>query len=144
MERSNNGIIEESKYPDNITDLEVTDGIIRIETVNNFMSSFNSISVIVLLNHKYQNKIIESPVIIEDWRLTNERFESILKSKGVTEDRIKLVGLLHHNAKRITDHFSEQTSAHMHAGKRAKIERIEKAKAAPHVDVTCSNANTVV
>ena len=69
------------------------------------------------------------PVILEDRKLTNERFDDILKSKEVSEeDRIKLLRLLNHNANRITDHFSQQTLAHMNAGRRAKMERIEKAK----------------
>ncbi len=106
-------IIEGSKYPDNITNLEITDGTKPIEIVSNFMSIFNSKSVIVLLNHKYQNKIIESPIILEDWKLTGERFDNILESKGVAEeDRIKLVRMFNYNAERITDHFSQQTLAH--------------------------------
>ena len=134
-------IIEGSKYPDNIAKLELTDGTAPVEIVNNFMSSFNSKSVIVLLNHKYQNKIIESPVILEDWNLTNEGFQSILKSKGVTEeDRIKLLRLLNHNANRIADHFSQQTLAHINAGRRAKMERIERVKSTPPVEVTISQA----
>ena len=134
-------IIEGSKYPNNITNLEVTDGTKPIEIVSNFMSIFNSKSVVVLLNHKYQNKIIESPVILEDWKLTNEGFDSILKSKGVVEeDRIKLARLLHYNAKRITDHFSQQTLSRMDAGRRAKMERIEKAKSSSPVEVTISQA----
>lgn len=62
---------EESKCPDDIMNLELTDEIKSIEIVSNFMSSFNSKSVILQLNHKYQNKIIELPVILEDWNLTN-------------------------------------------------------------------------
>ncbi|MFZ0512321.1 MAG: hypothetical protein WAM14_12000 [Candidatus Nitrosopolaris sp.] len=103
--------------------LELTDEIKKI--VTSFLSSFNSKSVIVQLNHKYQNKIIESPVILEDWKLTNEGFDNILKNKGVIEeDRKKILRLLNHNGNRITDHFSQQRLAHMHAGRRAKMERI--------------------
>ena len=72
------------------------------------------------------------PVILEDWNLTNERFDDILKSKEVSEeDRIKLLRLLNHNAIQITDHFCQQTLAHMNAGRRSKMERIEKAKSTP-------------
>jgi DNA replicative helicase MCM subunit Mcm2 (Cdc46/Mcm family) len=128
-------------FVDNITSLEATDGTRPIEIVSNFMSIFNSKSVIVLLNHKYQNKIIESPVILEDWNLTNERFDNILKNKGVAEeDRIILVRMLNHNAKRITDHFSEQTLAHTDAGQKAKKERVERVKNAPPVEVSVSHA----
>jgi hypothetical protein len=71
----------------------------------------------------------------------NERFDNIMKNKGVTEeDRIKLLRLLNFNASRITDHFSQQTLAHMHAGRRAKMDRIEKAKSIPAVEVTISQA----
>lgn len=121
-----------------VTALELTEEIKKKQAVDSFLSSFNSKSVILQMNHKYQNKIIESPIILEDWKLTNETFDDILKGKGVIEDRVILVRLLNYNANRITDHFSEQTLAHMHAGRRAKMERIEKAKATPHVEVTIS------
>jgi len=134
-------IADESKYPDDITNLELTEEIKSAGIVTSFLSSFNSKSVIVQLNHKYVNKILDLPVMLEDWKQTNERFDNILKNKGVVEEhRIKLIRLLNYNANRITDHFSEQTLAHMHAGRRAKIERKEKAKATPPVEVTISQA----
>jgi replicative DNA helicase Mcm len=132
---------DESKSPDDITNLELTEEIKSAGIVNSFLCSFNSKSVIVQLNHKYVNKIIDLQVILEDWKLTNERFDNILKNKRVVdEDRIKLLRLLNHNANRITNHFSEQTLVHMHAGRRAKIERKEKAKATPPVEVIISQA----
>ena len=56
------------------------------------------------------------------------------------EDRIKLLRLLNHNANRITDHFSQQTLADLNAGRRAKMERIEKAKSTPPVEATIFEA----
>jgi hypothetical protein len=127
------------EYPDDITNLELSEEIKSGGIVNGFLSSFNSKSVIVQLNHKYVNKIIELQVILEDWKLTNERFDNILKNKGVVdEDRIKLLRLLNHNANRITDHFSEQTLAHIHAGRRAKRERKENAKNTIPVEASIS------
>jgi DNA replicative helicase MCM subunit Mcm2 (Cdc46/Mcm family) len=124
---------------DTVMVLELTEEIKKEDIVTSFLCSFNSKSVIVQLNHKYVNKIIELQVIQEDWKLTNERFDNILKNKGVVdEDRIKLRRLLNHNANRITDHFSEQTLAHMHAGRRAKIERKENAKNTPPVEASIS------
>jgi DNA replicative helicase MCM subunit Mcm2 (Cdc46/Mcm family) len=121
--------------------LEQTEEIKQKQVVTSFLSSFNSKSVIVQLNHQYQNKIIESPVILEDWKLTNERFDDILKGKEVIEeDRVILVRLLNYNANRITDHFSQQTLAHMHAGRRAKMERIEKEKNTPPREVSVAQA----
>jgi len=105
------------------------------------MSNFNSKSVVVQLNHKYQAKIIESPVILDDWKLTNESFDNILKDKMVAEeDRIKLLRLLNYNANRITGHFSQQTLTHMDAGRRARIERIEREKSLPYVEVSIYQA----
>jgi hypothetical protein len=124
--------------------LELTDEIKPGQIVTSFFSSFNSKSVILQLNHKYENKTVELPVILEDWKLTNERFDDILKNKGVTEeDRIKLQRLLNYNAKKITDHFSQQTLAHMHAGKTAKMARIDKVKNAPAIEVSISDASFV-
>jgi len=72
--------------------LELTEEIRKEPLVTSSLSSYNSKSVIIQLNHKYANKIIEVPVILEDWKLTNERFDDILKSNGVTEeDRVTLV-----------------------------------------------------
>ncbi|MFY9797721.1 MAG: hypothetical protein WAJ93_18700, partial [Candidatus Nitrosopolaris sp.] len=64
------------------------------------------------------------------------------KNKEVTEEaRIILVRLLNYNANKITDHFCQQTLANMDAGRRrAKIERIEKAKTTPPVNVTIFQA----
>jgi DNA replicative helicase MCM subunit Mcm2 (Cdc46/Mcm family) len=124
-----------------VTVLDLTDEIKNEQMVTSFLSSFNSKSVILQLNHNYVNKTIELPVTLEDWKLTNERFDNILKNKGVTEeDRIKLQRLLNFNANKITDHFSQQTLAHMNAGRRAKMERIETAKNTPPVEVSISQA----
>jgi DNA replicative helicase MCM subunit Mcm2 (Cdc46/Mcm family) len=129
------------KLDNTVIVLELTDEIKNEQIVTSFFSSFNSKSVIVQLNHRYENKTIESPVTPEDWKLTNERFGDILKSKGVIEeDRTKLLRLLNYNASGIADHFSQQTLVHMNAARRAKMERIERAKSSPPVEVTISEA----
>jgi len=88
-------------HDNTVTVLELTEEIKKKQVVTSFLSSFNSKSVILQLNHKYQNKIIESPVILENWKLTNERFNDILKGKEVIEeDRVILVRLLNCNANR--------------------------------------------
>jgi hypothetical protein len=121
--------------------LELTDEIKNDQIVTSILSSFNSRSVIIQLNDKYANRIIELDVILKDWKQMNDRFDSILKNDEVMEeDRIKLLRLLNHNANRITDHFTQQTLAHMDAGRRAKKERKEKAKSTPPVEVTISQA----
>lgn len=131
--------VDESKYADDIINLE--DEIEQEHIVNILLVSFHSKSVILQLNPKYVNNVVEVLVTPEDWNRTNKRFDNILTSKGVTEeDRIELLRLLNHNANRITDHFAEKTVAHMHAGRRAKIERKEKTKNKPAKEVSISDA----
>lgn len=133
--------LDESKYPEDIATLDLTEEVKTAGLVNYFISSFKSKSVILVLNQNGLTNLVESPVIVEDWEQTNKNFEDILQSKGVAEDaRTRLLRLLNSNANRIADHFIERQKCTMHAGMKAKVERIEKAKNTPPIDVSISQA----
>lgn len=82
------------------------------------------------------------PFQIEHWEQTTKEFDNILQSESVAEDdRVRLVRLLSSyiskaaNASRIVDHFLERHRYNLNAGRRAKIERIERATTTPPVEV---------
>jgi hypothetical protein len=129
-------------FPEDIYSLELTDEIKSAEIVNYFISSFKSKSVILELKQNGWPKLIELPVILEDWELTNKSFDSILTDIGIREeDRTKLRRLFNYNANRITDHFTARTLSHLHAGRKARIERTEKAKNTPPTEISISEAS---
>lgn len=143
MSKGGNSIMRNGSddHDNTVMVLELTEEIKEKQIVTSFLSSFNSKSVILQLKHKYQNKIIESPVVLEDWPLTNKRFDDILKGKEVTEeDRVILVQLLNYNANRITDHFSQQTLEQTSAGQRKKKERNDRIKNTPPREVSVPQA----
>src|SRR5215831_29752 len=123
--------------------LELTEKMRNEQLVSNIFSSYRSKSLIVMLNHKYENKPINLP-ILDDWKSTHDGFYDILVDNGVAEEdsrRIQRFCSSQHEA--IIDHFAQQTLAHMSVGQRAKKERIEKAKNGPPIDVTIAQALTM-
>lgn len=121
--------------------LELTDEIQKKQIVTTFLYSFSSQSVILQLNREYANKIVEVHISIDDWKLTSEDLNSALTNKGVNEaDRVKLLRLLNANSNRIVDHFSKLQRRNLHAGRKAKLERKEKAKSTPPIEVSISQA----
>jgi DNA replicative helicase MCM subunit Mcm2 (Cdc46/Mcm family) len=123
-----------------VIELELTDEIRQL--VTQLTSSFGSKSVIVKLNHKYENKTIEFyPIEPNEWIDTLDSFEEILKERGVDEeDRIALRRLLNHNSKRIMDHYYQQTLEQMNIGQRKKKERMDRIRNTPPREVSVSQA----
>src|SRR5215469_12364887 len=66
--------------------LELTEEMLNGQLVTNVFSSFRSKSLIVMLNHIYENKPINLPVVLEDWKSTYKGFHDILTGNGVSEE----------------------------------------------------------
>jgi DNA replicative helicase MCM subunit Mcm2 (Cdc46/Mcm family) len=133
--------LEEGAYSEDIVNLEITDEVKLAGLVNYFISSFKSRSAILELSENGLPKLVESPILLEDWEQTTKNFDDILRGRGVAEDhKTKLLRLLNANASRIIDHFIERQRRTIHAGRKVKLERIQKAKNAPYVDVSLSQA----
>ena len=71
----------------NIIALELTEEIKREQIVTSFVFDKRIESLRLSLNHKYNQKIIISP-IEENWPKTIETFKKQLKLKGVNEDHV--------------------------------------------------------
>jgi DNA replicative helicase MCM subunit Mcm2 (Cdc46/Mcm family) len=127
-----------------VIELELTDEIRNKQLVTQFTSSFGSKSVILKLNGKYENKIIEFyPIDIGkgEWTNTLDSFIETLKEREVNEeDRIALRQLLNQNSEKIANHFAEQQLARMTAGQKAKMVRVEKLKNGPPVELSIKDA----
>ena len=112
-----------------VIDLELTDEIQDKQLLSQLIYSFGSKSVILKLNHKYENKVIEVyPIDLgpKKWTDTLETFEKTVKDRGVDEeDRITLRRLINHNSEKIANHYSQQSIARMTDGQKARMERVE-------------------
>jgi len=116
--------------------LEITDEIQKEEhpTVTACYTSFSRGSqyVVIQMNSKYQNLIIQSDIDVEHWKETEDRLANLLKDNGVVqEDRLPIQRMVNRNSPRIIEQFRQQTLEHMHAGQRAKMARKERMKSAP-------------
>src|SRR5437660_2969576 len=83
-----------------VIELALTEEVQREQIVATgcFLYNFGSKSVNLKLNHKYENKWIDSPIDIKDWEQTSQELHDILERNGVPiEDRIKIVNMLNHN-----------------------------------------------
>jgi DNA replicative helicase MCM subunit Mcm2 (Cdc46/Mcm family) len=123
-------------YGSPVIALEITDEILKEEhpTVTACYSSFSRGSqyVIIQMNSKYQNQIVQSYIDVEHWKETEDGLANVLKDNGVVQaDRLPIQRMLNFHSARITEHFSRQMLEHMHAGQRAKHERKERMKSAP-------------
>lgn len=84
--------LDESEYPEDIATLDLTEEVKKAGLVNYFISSFKSKCVILELNQNGLSKLVELPVIVEDWEQTNKNLDDILQSKSVAEEtKIRLV-----------------------------------------------------
>src|SRR5262249_8473570 len=89
-------------------------------------------SVILQLNSKYQNMVVKLPILLEDWKATEDGSTNILKDNGVsTDDKIRILRMLNIHSVRIREHFTHQALEHMSVGQRAKHQRKERMKSAP-------------
>jgi DNA replicative helicase MCM subunit Mcm2 (Cdc46/Mcm family) len=126
-----------------VIELELTEEVQKEQIVATgcFLYNFRSKSVNLKLNHKYENKWIDSPVDLKDLKQTNEEFRDILKSNGVTIDDItKLENMFISNNKRIVDHYYQQMLEQTNTGQRNKKERVDRIKNAPPREVSVSEA----
>lgn len=123
-----------------VIDLELTDEIRDKQFVTQISCSFGMKSVILKLNGKHENKVIELYPIItgkEEWANTLDSCVGTLKDRGVDDegDRTALRWCLNQNSEKIANHFAEQQLARMTAGQKAKMERI-KSKNRPPIELS--------
>jgi hypothetical protein len=124
-----------------IAELVLIEEVQKGQIVRTCFYNFRSKSLTLLLNHRYQNKLIDSPINVDDWAQTNEEFRNTLKSNGVTtDDSAKLENMFNLNHNKIMEHYSQQTLEQMNAGQRTRKERIERMKNTPPREVSVSQA----
>jgi hypothetical protein len=127
-----------------VISLELTEEIQYAQLVTKLDCSYGSKSVIIELNHKYDNKKIEYYPIDtgeDKWIPTLDTLVKTLKERGVSEeDSIKIRRLLNHNSEKIARHFAEQKLARMTAGQKAKMERAERLRTGTPIELSIKDA----
>lgn len=114
--------------------LDLTDEMRDKQLVTQFDCNYGSKSIILKFNHKYDDKVVELYHINigKEWTNTLDSCVQTLKERGIDEEDCTIVRRsLNQVSEKIVNHFAEQKIAHMTAGQKAKMERLEKKNGPP-------------